>query len=135
MKALDTTVLLALLEGDRLAKELVRELRGVEVATTELNLLELAYLANHGPARARARRRDSLDRLRRKLTVLPIDWRAVSEAERAVFRGKAPPSPLLAAMLGSLEAAGCEELFTADPAAYGGRWRFRVTRFGRRGTK
>jgi len=135
MKALDTAVLLALLEGDRSAKDLVRKLRGVEVATTEANLLELAFLAGHGPLRTRGRRREALDRLRRKLTVLPIDSRAVFESEPAILRGRPPSSPLIAGMLGALETAGCDELFTQNPADLTGRWRFKITRFGRRNTK
>jgi predicted nucleic acid-binding protein len=135
MKALDTSVLLALLEGDRSAKDLIRKLGGVEIATTEANLLELAYLASKGPARVRARRREALDRLRRKLTVLPIDQRAVSEAERCVLKGDHPSSPLLAGALGALESAGCDELYTTDPQECAGRWRFQVTRFARHNPK
>jgi predicted nucleic acid-binding protein len=135
MKALDTSVLLAFLEGDRSARDLLRKLRDVEVATTEANFLELAYLAAHGPPRTRARRRETLARLRRKLTVLPIDPRAVAEAENAVLRGEAPAAPLLAGILGALEAAGCDELFTTDPRECRGRWRFQITRFTRRTPK
>jgi len=135
MKALDTSVLLALLEGDRAARDLLRKLRDVEVATTEANLLELAYLAGHGPSRVRGRRREALGRLRRKLTVLPIDPRAVAEAEGNILRGDAPASPLLAGMLGALEAAGCDELFTSDPHECRGRWRFQLSRFTRKTSK
>jgi len=135
MKAFDTSVLLALLEGDRSAKELLRKLKGVEVATTEMNMLELVYLAARGPARNRGHRREALDRLRRKVTVLPIDSRAVSEAERRVVKGDTPRSPLLSGMLGALETAGCDELFTTDPQDCGGRWRFDVTRFTRHNPK
>lgn len=135
MKALDTSVLLALLEGDRSAKELLRKLKATEIATTEANLLELVYLAGKGAARNRGRRREALDRLRRKLTVLPIDSRAVTEAERRVLKGTAPATPLLAGMLGALETSGCDEVFTTDPQDCGGRWRFRVTRFTRHGPK
>ncbi|HYA70541.1 MAG TPA: PIN domain-containing protein [Thermoplasmata archaeon] len=131
MKALDTSVLLALLEGDRSARDLVRKLREVEIATTEANFLELAYLAHRGPPRVRARRRETLGRLRRKLTVLPIDPRAVSEVETCISHGDAPATPLLAGMLGALEAAGCDELFTSDPQDCRGRWRFQITRFTR----
>jgi len=130
MKALDTSVLLSVLHGERNVRELLRRLRGVEVATTELNLLELQSIANRGPAKARAHRRAAIDRLRRTLTVLPYDGRA---AERMARR---PPredfrdvSPLVPAMLGILEANGCDELFTADPSAIPGRWSYRVTRF------
>ncbi len=131
MKALDTSVILALFEGDRSAKELLRRLRGVEIATTEANLLELAYIASSGSARTPARRREALDLLRRKLTVLPIDQRAASEAERCILKGDHPSSPLLAGILGALEAAGCDELYTTDPSECKGRWRFHVTRFAR----
>jgi uncharacterized protein with PIN domain len=130
VKALDTPVLLALLEGDRGARELVRRLRGHEIATTEANLLELALLAEASP-RARAARREAIARLRRKLTVLPIDGRAVEEAARRtspreILRG----SPHSLGMLGALEAAGCEELFVDGPLP-SGRWRFRMTRVAR----
>ena len=135
MKALDTSVLLALLEGDRSARDLLRKLREVEVATTEANFLELAYLAAHGSPRVRGRRREALGRLRRKLTVLPIDPHAVTEAEGCIIRGEGPTSPLLAGMLGALEAAGCDELFTSDPRECRGRWRFQLTRFARHASK
>lgn len=135
MKAVDTSVLLALLEGDRSARDLLRKLREVEVATTEANFLELAYLAARGSPRVRGRRREALGRLRRKLTVLPIDPRAVAETEGCVIRGEGPVSPLLAGMLGALEAAGCDELFTSDPRECRGRWRFQLTRFTRHASK
>ena len=135
MKAFDTAVLLALLEGDRSAKELARKLRGVEVATTEANMLELAFLAAKGSPRGRGRRREALDRLRRKVTVLPLDFRAVAEAERRASKGEGPSSPLLAGMLGALEAAGCDELFTSDPQECGGQWRFKTVKFTRHHTK
>ncbi len=38
MKALDTGVLLAILHGEVFAKDLLRRLRGVEVAVTELSM-------------------------------------------------------------------------------------------------
>lgn len=135
MKALDTSVLLALLEGDRAARDLLRKLRGTEIATTEVNMLELAYLAGRASPRSRSHRRDAVDRLRRKLTVLPIDQRAVLEAERRVVKGEGPSSTGVAGMLGALETAGCEELFTSDPQECVGRWRFKVTRFTRHTTQ
>lgn len=135
MKAVDSSVLLALLEGDRSARDLIRRLRDVEVATTEANFLELAYLAAKASPRVRSRRREVLARLRRKLTVLPIDFRAVAEAEGAILHGNAPASPLLVGMLGALQAAGCDELFTSDFQGCRGPWRFRLTRFVRRRSK
>ena len=135
MKALDTSVLLALLEGDRSARDLIRKLRGVEIATTEGNLLEPAVLASQGPPRARAHRREAIERLRRKLTVLPLDQRAVSEAERHLSKGEGSTAPVVAGMLGALEAAGCDELVTSDPEECAGHWRFKVTRFNRHNPK
>jgi len=101
----------------------------VELATTEVNMLELAYLTQVGTKRLRAARRDTLVRLRRKLTILPIDQRAFIEASRRVFRGDAPTFAPLSSMLGALAASGCDEFFTSDPSECTGRWGFSVTRF------
>lgn len=128
MKGLDSSVLLALLEGDASARELLKGLRGVELATTEANLLELSYVAAHGPTRARARRREVLERLRRKITVLPIDDRAVDQASRRIGKGVETLPPLVLAMLGALEAGGCDELFTRDLGLKAGIWRFKIGR-------
>jgi predicted nucleic acid-binding protein len=135
MKALDTSVLLSLLEGDPSARDLLKRLRGVELATTEVNLLELGYLAARGPARSHAGRRETLERLRRKLTVLPIDGRAVEQAARRLGKGSERTPPHVLAMLGALEANGCDELLTQEPAVDGGKWRFKITRIAHRGTK
>ncbi len=128
MKALDTWALLGILEGEAFAKKLLKQLRGVEVATTEVSLLELSILAEVGSAKGRAARRASVERLRRKLTVLPVDSKAVSEAGH---RGsvKLRGEELLRLLeWGALEANGCEEVFTRSKITPGGRWRFRVTR-------
>lgn len=129
MKGLDTPVLLAILHGDRNVKALLRRLRGVEVATTELNLLELQSLAGRGPPKGRLHRREALDSLRRAVTVLPFDSKA---AERAVRRAAKDHlvgvSPLLLATLATLEANGCDELITTQVGAIPGRWQFRVTK-------
>lgn len=128
MKALDTAVLLGLLEGDRAARETVRKLRGHELATTEANLLELALLSAKGPGGARSSRREAIARLRRKMTVLPIDSRAIEEIARRSGRPElAGLSPHVLAMLGALEAGGCEELISGE-ASFPGKWRFRTTR-------
>jgi predicted nucleic acid-binding protein len=128
VKALDTSVLLGLLEGSPAVREQLRHLRGVELATTESNMLELACLAGRGARRPRAERLAALARLRRRITVLPVDQRATEEASRRVT-GDAPGlSPLALAMLGALEASGCDELLTADPLPVPGKWRFRVRR-------
>ena len=126
MKALDTGVLLALLEGSSRAREQIRKLRGSEVATTEANLLELAYLAAEAPAKARGARLAVLERLRQRLTVLPVDARSTREASSRVLRGPDRLSPAVVAMLGALEAAGCEELLTDDPRSIRGDWSVKV---------
>jgi predicted nucleic acid-binding protein len=135
VKALDSSALLALLEGDRAALELVRRLRGVEVATTEANLLELSFVAARGPARLRHRRLEAIERLRHKLTVLPIDSRAVGLASRHLGKGGERLPPLTTAMLGSLEGGGCDELYTCEPGLSAKPWKLRVSRIGRRETK
>lgn len=126
MKALDTPVLLAFLEGSPRVREQVRKLRGVELATTEANLLELAYLASFAPLKARAARLASIGKLRQRLTVLPIDPRATLEASRRLLAAGGALSPWIAAMLGALEAGGCDELLTDDPRGLEGSWRFRT---------
>jgi predicted nucleic acid-binding protein len=131
MKALDTSALLSLLVGDRAGRDLVRKIQGVEVATTEANLLELAYLAPRGPARLRAVRRAALSRLRRKLTVLPLDTKAVEEASRRLAKGETVLPALTLAMLSILETSGCEELLTTDRGIPTGKWRFKVSRIAR----
>jgi predicted nucleic acid-binding protein len=135
MKGLDTSVLLALLEGERGARDLLSHLQGVELATTEVNLLELSYLAARGPPRARAARRGALDRLRQKITVLSIDGRAVEQAGRRLRRGSEKTPPHVLAMLGAFEANGCEELFTHETAIDPGKWSFKTTHVTHRSTK
>ncbi len=128
MKALDTGVLLALLEGSPRARELTRKLRGAEIATTEANLLELGYLAGRPARRDTASRLAALERLRQRLTVLPLEEHAVHEATLRLVRDGSRLAPTVAAMLGTLEAAGCEELLTDDPRPLAGDWRFKVRR-------
>jgi len=128
VKALDSSVLLALLEGEAGAREIQRRLRGVEVATTEANLLELAYIAAQGPERHRGARKEALTRLRRKITILPIDGRASETAAHHIGKGAEAAPPLVSAMMGALEASGCDELLTLEPPASIGKWRVRVTR-------
>ncbi len=135
MKGLDTSVLLALLEGDRGARELLTRLRGTELATTELNLLELSYLAGRGHSGSHTTRRETLDRLRRKISVLPIDARAVEQAGRRIGKGSERTPPHVLAMLGALEANGCDELFTHEAALDSSKWRFKITRVTHRSTK
>jgi predicted nucleic acid-binding protein len=127
MKALDTSVLVALLEGQPGIRPLLSQLKGVELATTEANLLELAQLAALGPERQRKARRDAISRLRRRMTVLPIDGRAVDVASAHLAKKADVASPAILAMMGALEVAGCEQLLTLDPPSEFGRWRVRVS--------
>jgi predicted nucleic acid-binding protein len=127
VKALDTGVLVALLEGDRSARDALRRLRGHEIATTEINLLELGALP--GASRGRSGRRGAIARLRRKMTVLPVDARAIDEVARRRGGKDLGRTPIhVLAMLGALEASGCEELIS-DGGPFPGKWKFRVTRF------
>ncbi len=133
MKALDASALALVLEGDTGAKTALRSLRGHEVATTEVAMLELALLARQGPKKVQAARRDVLERLRQKLTVLPIDSRASGEGLRRARGRLGRPELLQLAEWGALEAAGCEEIFTASRRGPTGNWRLKVTRIsGRR---
>jgi predicted nucleic acid-binding protein len=126
VKALDTGVLLALLEGSSRARDLMRKLRGTELATTEANLLELGYLAGRATHRETALRLAAIERLRQRLTVLPLGERGVHEATVRLARSGGRLAPSVVAMLGTLESAGCDELLTDDPRSLVGEWRFKV---------
>jgi predicted nucleic acid-binding protein len=120
MKGLDTPLLLAVLRGDSGGRELVRSLSDEELVTTEVNLLELELLARADPTPGRERRLDALDRLRKKLTVLPIDESAVRRgtvAHAGWIRTGLLPQRMI---LGALEAAGCSEWFTSKELAASG---------------
>ena len=106
MKGLDTPILLAILRDTPPARELLRELRGEELATTEVNLYELHALAAAGPSSSRPAKVAALQRLRRRLTVLPITASAVDEAARfaSLVKAHRPYEPLI---WGALKAAGC----------------------------
>ena len=128
MKALDTSALLALLEGDPRVRGLLRRWRGEEIATSEANLLELACLAHAGPARGRSDRLAALGRLRRRLTVLPIDARAMELAASHLEKGTPPLSPCALGMLAALRASGCEELVSDDPGLPAAKWGFKLSK-------
>jgi predicted nucleic acid-binding protein len=126
MKGLDTPVLVDILHDSARAKELLRGLRGEELATTELNMFELRTLAAEGPRAARASREAALVRLRRRITVLPITADSVREAGRCLKgRTTADFQPLV---WGTLAAAGCGEWITTRPfaPAKGGALPFKV---------
>lgn len=111
MKALDTPVLLAILHDSPTGRELLKSLRGEELATTELNLYELRATAAGGPPAARTARDTALARLRRRITVLPITAQSVSEAGR-YLHGAYRNDPWRPLILGTLAAAGCSEWIT-----------------------
>lgn len=129
MKGLDTPALLEILEGTPAARQELKRLRGEELSTTEGNLLELTLLASRGGSRSRSSRLEAVERLRRRLTILPLDGRATGAASLQIRKAQGGPAPLLYAILGAFEAAGCAELLTADPGSIPGKWGFRVRRF------
>lgn len=111
MKAIDTPVLLSILHDTPAARELLKGLRGEELATTELNMFELKRLAAEGPRSQHDSREGALVRLRRRLTVLPISSDSVREAGRYLKTqgGRGDYQPLV---WGTLSAAGCAEWIT-----------------------
>jgi len=118
MKALDTPVLLELLRGRPSMGKVLKSLEGEELATTEINLFELEAISRSGPRHGRDQRRAALDRLRRKLTVLPIDARAV-QAAIALSSGRLRDATATEwLMLGAASAGGCSEWVTTPSAHY-----------------
>lgn len=118
MRGLDTPALLALLRGDRLVDRALGESKGAEHATTELNLWELHQIARRAPGPAASRRASAVERLRRKLVVIPIDAAATAFAQR--FNGVATRAlshaPVTQLMIGAAEAHGCTEWWTRREA-------------------
>jgi predicted nucleic acid-binding protein len=108
MKGLDTPVLLAILHDEPYAKDLLRTLRGEELATTEVNLLELEGLAAQSSRLNKAVRRTILANLRHRLTVFPI-----AESSKHEATWDARRSSLVENMIwGTMEAQGCPEWIT-----------------------
>ncbi len=116
MKAIDTPVLVELLRGRPTARSLLKHLQGEELATTEINLFELEAIACAGPRKGRDNRRAALERLRHKLTVLPIDARAVSAAAALSMGRLETVSSSEWLMLGAASASGCSEWLTTNSA-------------------
>jgi predicted nucleic acid-binding protein len=131
MKGLDTPVLLRLLHGDPRVRAELHRLRDTELATTEANLLELAILAGRDRSLAR-KRREALEQLRHRLTVLPIDARASERLLRRLREGKPLPTPVVLAMLCAFESAGCEEVYTRGEVASWGKWTIKFTQIAQR---
>lgn len=112
MKGLDTPVLLGILDGSSSIRALLRTLAGEELATTELNMAELAAIAGQGSARGRRERLQALERLRRRITVLPIDRRAVEQLSQRAPEARSAAEVQMHAMLAAFEAAGCSHILT-----------------------
>jgi predicted nucleic acid-binding protein len=119
VKGLDTPVLLGLLRGDPKVNALLRKWEGEELCTTSLNLFEVETIARRDRSAGRERRLASIERLRRKLTILPVDERAAQlaaiEASRTDQNGSASPSWLI---LGALLGGGCSEWATVREANF-----------------
>ena len=120
MKGIDTAVLLRLLRGDPKVRKLLLSLEGEELATTEWNLLELEALARSDASAGRERRRAALEKLRRRLTVIPIDERAVRHTASLHGSIRGAPQMIEAAILGALESRGCTTLYSGRALASGG---------------
>lgn len=119
MKALDTPILLRLLRGDPRTAAFLRKISAEELATTTINLFELEVIARTDPSPGRERRLAALERLRRKLTILPVDETAAVEAANALGR-VGPHSPNASACLiaGALVAGRCSEWITAKDVEF-----------------
>jgi predicted nucleic acid-binding protein len=130
MKGLDTPILLDILEGRPSAKKLIQRMEGEEVCTTEANMLELVAVARSLGTAGLPGRLAAIERLRRTLTVLPLDAKAASAASNR-WKGKgAPPSTLQWLVAGALDANGCSEWITDRATSIPGAFpRLRVTRF------
>lgn len=120
MRGIDSPLLLALLEGRPEGRALIEGQADEELCTTEVNLFELEALARAGGRDGRARRLAALDRLRHKISVLPVDERAsrAAAALAAQSRVSLPASTWL--FLGSLQAAGATEVLTTDASGLSG---------------
>jgi predicted nucleic acid-binding protein len=126
MKGLDTPVLLGILHDSGSAKELLKGLRGGELATTELNMFELKVLAAEEARPMREGRETALARLRRRITVLPITPDSVREAARYLTR-KGHLGDYQPLVWGTLSSVGCAEWITTRAfAPPKGSWPFKV---------
>lgn len=115
VRCLDTPLLEDLLLGRGRARRWVEKLEGgAELATTEVNLYELAEIARRGTPRAGLRRRlQALEEIRRAFTVLPLGPEGVRRAGGLLQGGQKGPSDLVVLMSGICLAQGVDELFTS----------------------
>ncbi len=117
MKAVDTPLLLALLEGRPEAEGLLEGLSGEEICTSEVNLFELEAIARASPAAGRRRRLTALERLRHKVTVLPIDERSCRAAATLASTNRLALPGATWLVLGAFEANGASEVLTTEASS------------------
>ena len=128
MKGLDTPILLGILRGEPRVMSMLRKWEGEELSTTSVNLFELEALARSNHAPGKERRLAAIERLRRKLTVLPVDERAARLSAQAVSRAGAGESTSVNwLILGALLGAGCGEWVTAREASFPSSSELKVT--------
>ncbi|HEV8049256.1 MAG TPA: hypothetical protein VGP88_01550, partial [Thermoplasmata archaeon] len=102
---------------------------GEELCTTEANLFELEAFARQQKGGALERRLAAIERLRRGLTVLPLDEKAGRAAAASWRHGGQGLTALSWMILGALAASGCNEWFTSRTAAFPNvPGRLRITR-------
>ncbi len=136
MKGLDTPALLALLHGEPSLRPLLKGWQVEEIATTELNMLELTWIALGAAPRLRGERLRALERLRRRLTVLPIDSRTQAEvAHRGPSGAISGGAGMIEAIFAALSAAGCSEVLTSGSGRIGTLSRVTLTGKARKESK
>lgn len=130
MKGLDTPVLLDLLRGRPSATRLLSALRGEELGTTEINIFELEALVNLDSGPGSDRRRAAVERLRHRLSVVPVDENAVRAAAQLSDHLARRGTPATRLMLGALIAAGCTDCYTtSEVLAPGKHGSIRIVRY------
>jgi predicted nucleic acid-binding protein len=136
MKAIDTPILVDLLCGVPEARALVGSWRDQEVATTELNLFELQLLAETGPRKSLGRRMGALERLRRRLTVLPVDVHAFAVSRSVGSATGRSFAPMTRLILSVLLANGCSEWHTTRAVASRGAYgRLKIVEYRHKSSK
>lgn len=136
LRGLDTPVLLALLRGEGRVSSYLRKWEAEELCTTVVNLFELETIARADRSPGRERRLAALERLRRKLTVLPVDERSARLGAQEAAKGdpaSAPPGTWL--ILGALIAAGCSEWISTREARFPASADLRIVILGDHRTK
>ena len=127
MKGLDTPVLLGLLHCSRPTAELLRTLEGEELVTTELNLAELTTIVGRGGPRRRKEHLPALERLRRRLTVLPVDRKAIELLGLRAPQIRTAAELHTGLLMATFEAAGCAQVLTASGSRLGGTpWKVKI---------